>query len=69
LAFPAKGERRIETIHLRHLEIKHNDIRPDLSEPLHRFFAIAGFITDTPTLVLLQHTADRAPDIRVVVHY
>jgi len=30
---------------------------------------IAGFITDTPTLVLLQHTAGRAPDIRIVVHY
>ena len=44
----------VQAVHLRHLEVDHNQIRLSLLEPLDCFFAIAGLVDDVPIGVMIQ---------------
>jgi len=59
----------IETVHLGHLEIKYDQIRANLPEPVYCIPTVARFVTHSPIIMLLQNPAQIAPYRRVVIHH
>jgi hypothetical protein len=60
---------RVQAIHLWHLKIKHDQIRPELLETLHCFLAVRSFNADCPIVLLFEQAPKVAAHSWIVVRY